>query len=244
LILSGVAIAPAMDQAPHRPLGATILAAVEATRRVVRTNSNLGMVLLLAPLCTAATGDSLQQGVATALNQLTADDSRLVYQAIRLANPGALGEVDSADVAGDAPDDLLAAMRLAADRDLVARQYANGFAEVFGQVAPTLTSALGRYSLLDAIVYTYLATLANHADSLIARKCGIAVAARASQQAGQIIDSAQPGDEFWHEMVADFDFWLRADGHRRNPGTTADLVTAALFVALWEGSLSLADACI
>jgi triphosphoribosyl-dephospho-CoA synthase len=148
-----------------------------------------------------------------------------------------LGKVENADIADEPPESLIEAMRLAADRDMVARQYANGFAEVFGTVVPTLCEAIKRYPVYQAIVYAYLRVLARHPDSLIARKCGADVARRASDHAAQIVGSSKPGDEDWHEQLGDFDFWLRSDGHRRNPGTTADLITAGLFVTLWEGTL-------
>ena len=239
LIASGIAIAPEMDHAPQRPLGKTVLVAVQATRRFVSTNTNLGITLLLAPLAAAAQTEPLQDGVRRVLAALTPDDARLVYQAIRLAKPGGLGRVETADIADEPPANLVEAMCLAADRDLVARQYANGFTEVFDDVVPALREALDRYPALDAIVYAYLTVLAKYPDSLIARKCGPDIARHASQQAAQILATAQPGDGTWHDRVADFDFWLRSDGHRRNPGTTADLITAGLFVTLWEGSLRL-----
>lgn len=250
LVLSGVMIGPEMERASERPLGETILAAVQATRRVVASNSNLGMILLLSPLAAATGAESSQHGGAGAseasmdgvkrvLGGLTRDDTRLVYEAIRLAKPGGLGKVETADVADEPPASLIEAMRLAANRDLVARQYANGFTEVFGDVVPALHDAVGRFSLYDAIVYAYLTVLAKHPDSLIARKCGADTADRASQNAAQIVASAKPGDDDWHERLADFDFWLRSDGHRRNPGTTADLITAGLFITLWDGTLRL-----
>jgi triphosphoribosyl-dephospho-CoA synthase len=239
LVLSGIAIGPAMEGAVDHSLGQTVLAAIQATRRFVETNTNLGMVLLLAPLCAAATSQTLRAGVQTVLAQLSSEDARLVYQAIRLANPGAIGKVSTADVAGDAPQSLVAAMQLAAERDLVARQYANGFAEVFGEVVPSLRESLMRHPPLDAIVCSYLQVLAQHPDSLIARKCGQETAQRASDHAASILSAAQPGDGIWLQLLADFDFWLRSDGHRRNPGTTADLITAGLFVLLREGSLAL-----
>jgi triphosphoribosyl-dephospho-CoA synthase len=239
LIASGIAIAPELDRAGDRPLGETILAAVTATRRVVSTNTNLGITLLLAPLAAAARRTSLQDGVRHALCALTSEDARLVYKAIRLAKPGGLGKVQDADINEEPPASLIEAMRLAADRDLVARQYANGFAEVFNDVVSALREVLNRYSTLDAVVYAYLTVLAKHPDSLIARKCGPDTAHRASQHAAQIVATSEPGDEDWHRQLADFDFWLRSDGHRRNPGTTADLITAGLFVTLWEGALCL-----
>jgi triphosphoribosyl-dephospho-CoA synthase len=237
LVLSGVMIGPEMDRAAERPLGETILTAVQATRRIVASNSNLGMILLLAPLAAATREESLQTGVPRVLQGLTRDDARLVYEAIRVAKPGGMGKVETADVAGEPPESLVEAMRLAADRDLVARQYANGFAEAFGDVVPALRDALARFSLYQAIVYAYLHVLAKRPDSLVARKCGVETARRASDHAAQILGSSKPGRSDWHEQLADFDFWLRSDGHRRNPGTTADLITAGLFVTLWEGTL-------
>jgi triphosphoribosyl-dephospho-CoA synthase len=237
LILSGIAIGPEMDRATERPLGETILASVQATRRLVSTNSNLGMILLLAPLASSVTAERLADGIKTVLQSLTRHDAQKVYEAIRAAKPGGLGKVDDADVAGDAPESLVDAMRLAAERDLVARQYANGFAEVFGDVVPALREALGRWSLHDAIVHAYLSILARHPDSLIARKCGPTVAQRASDQAATILGEGSPDDEGYIGALADFDFWLRSEGHRRNPGTTADLITAGLFVTLWGGDL-------
>jgi triphosphoribosyl-dephospho-CoA synthase len=95
------------------------------------------------------------------------------------------------------------------------------------------------WSLNDSIVHAHIRQLAAEADSLIARKCGQRVAEQSQAMAGGVLDSGSPGDESYHSALADFDFWLRSDGHRRNPGTTADLVAAALFVLLREGRLEL-----
>jgi triphosphoribosyl-dephospho-CoA synthase len=61
------------------------------------------------------------------------------------------------------------------------------------------------------------------------------VAEKAAVLARQTLDAGLPGDEPYARAVADLDFWLRSDGHRRNPGTTADLVAAGLFAALRDG---------
>jgi len=129
-------------------------------------------------------------------------------------------------------------MRAAADRDLVARQYVDGFAEVFevvGEIGGQL--ATGR-RLADAVIRAHLRLMHEHPDSLIARKCGAAVAREAAAYAGQVLAAGEPGDETYHEALADFDFWLRSDGHRRNPGTTADLIAAALFALLRDNMIS------
>ncbi|MFO0809962.1 MAG: triphosphoribosyl-dephospho-CoA synthase [Gemmataceae bacterium] len=219
-LLSAAAIGPAMNQAVGRPVGETVLDAIRATRRVTTVNTNLGIVLLLAPLAAVPDGGSVRD----VLRATTVADARAVYDAIRLATPGGLGRAGEQDVADEPTVTLLDAMRLAADRDGVARQYATDFADV---VAATLATDR---PLEDAIVRLHLELLAARPDTLIARKCGREVAAEASARAAGVL-SGKP--------LAEFDDWLRADGHRRNPGTTADLVTAALFVALRRGIIQL-----
>jgi triphosphoribosyl-dephospho-CoA synthase len=238
-VAAGIAIAPVMEAAAERPLGVTILAAVEATRRVTRRNTNLGTILLLAPLAAVPRTESLSAGVAAVLGRLSADDARNCYAAIRLAAPGGLGHVDKSDVASTAPSDLIAAMRLAADRDLVARQFAEDFRQVFECVVPWLSEDLGAgLAPLEAIVHVHLRLMSQFPDSLIGRKRGEAVAQRSAKLAAKVLESGSPGSEAYYEALSDFDFWLRSDGHRRNPGTTADLVAAGLFVLLREGIMN------
>lgn len=238
-LASAVAIAPAMDAAAGgMPLGRAVLQAIEATRQVVGSNTNLGTVLLLAPLAKARRDAPFPLAVAEVLGDLNADDARDVYQAIRLANPGGMGHVERHDIHGEPPTDLIAAMRLAAERDAVARQYACNFEDVLERVVPWLreTTTLCQ-PLAQRIVLLQLRLLAVMPDSLIARKCGTAVAAEASARAQAVLGEGRPGDEAYERALADFDFWLRSDGHRRNPGTTADLIAAALYIGLCEGWL-------
>lgn len=232
--VSGVAIGPAFDRAEEAGVGRTALDAVEATRDLVDTNTNLGMILLMAPLAAVPRSDRLSpESLHRTLAALSPDDSRLVYEAIRLAKPGGMGWVKEMDIAGDAPADLLAAMRDAAERDLVARQYVDDFRLILEEAVPLLVNARQQgWLLTSAIIHTHLKILSRHPDSLIARKCGTDTARQASAMAARVLEAGGPEDENFHEAAADFDFWLRADGHRRNPGTTADLIAAALFAAL------------
>src|SRR4029453_18141123 len=118
-VLSAVAIGPVMRDAGTRTLGDTILRAVEATRRVTAANTNLGMVLLLAPLARAAavtgSGLDLRDAVWNMLAMTTVGDAERAYEAIRLAAPGGLGEVPGEDVSSAPTRSLLEVMRLAAD---------------------------------------------------------------------------------------------------------------------------------
>ena len=236
---SAVAIAPAMQAAGDTPLGETVLSAVTATRRMVKTNTNLGTILLLAPLASVPRDLPLAGGVARVLARLDADDASLVYDAIGQSQPGGLGCVNEMDIAGPPPQDLIAAMRAAADRDLVARQYTNNFSEVLARIVPWLSTGLDAgWKLTDTIIHTYLRLMSQLPDSLIARKCGLQLAQSAAGRAAKILESGSPGSNSYLQALADFDFWLRSDGHRRNPGTSADMIAAGLFVLLRDGVIT------
>src|SRR5450755_2045046 len=97
-LVSAAAIAPVLEQAPQQPLGVTILRCIEETRKVVNTNTNLGIVLLLAPLASVPLDQPLLPGLIDVLQRTTVEDSRNVYAAIRLAEPGGLGEAKEQDV--------------------------------------------------------------------------------------------------------------------------------------------------
>jgi triphosphoribosyl-dephospho-CoA synthase len=236
-ILSASALVDPLDRAGRIGVGAAVLEAVEATRRVVATNTNLGMILLLAPLAAVAEGEETRPGLARVLDNLTVDDARLAYRAIRLARPGGLGSAPEQDVAEEPRVPLHQAMRLAADRDSIARQYGTGFRDVFELTLPALRDALATGRPLEpAIITAYLKTLARLPDTLIARKGGLAAALEVSRRAAELVD---PALRPLPSALADFDTWLRSRDHVRNPGTTADLTAAALFVALRDGTIEL-----
>jgi triphosphoribosyl-dephospho-CoA synthase len=198
------------------------------------------MLLLLAPLAKAAAEGDLRDALPGVLAQTSIDDAEEVFRVIRLVNPGGLGRASQQDVREQPTLSLREAMALARDRDLIARQYANGFQEVLQDGVPALQRGLGHSTTLEgAIIACYVHLLSLYPDSLIARKCGLEVAEEASRRASQVLDAGWPETAAGYTAIDDFDAWLRADGHRRNPGTTADLVAACLFVALREGIITL-----
>jgi triphosphoribosyl-dephospho-CoA synthase len=239
-LLSAVAIAEPLDRAATIGVGAAVHEAIAATRRVVATNTNLGIVLLLAPLAAVPAGVELAEGVERVLEATSVEDAREVYRAIRLAQPGGLGTVSQQDVAAEPTITLRAIMRLATEKDLVARQYANGFREVLEEALPALQGSLAAGRPLEtSIVFAYLSFLAHHPDSLIARKAGLELAQAVSRRASELLDAGWPDREETLQLCETLDQWLREPCRRFNPGTTADLVTAALYAALRDGTIVL-----
>jgi triphosphoribosyl-dephospho-CoA synthase len=233
--LLSAAVVGRVLEAGGQGVGATVLEGVRLTRLVAPTNTNLGILLLLAPLARAAAGAGVRAGLPAVLDALTVDDAARAYEAIRLANPGGLGRAAEQDVHDEPTLPLRRVMALAADRDLVARQYADGFRAVLEEGVPALLRGLEETGCLEgAVIACHLRLLANHPDSLVVRKRGAEEAAEGSRRARHVLAAGWPG-----AALDDLDAWLRAEGHARNPGTTADLVAACLFVALEERSIAL-----
>ena len=229
------AIAEPLTAASVAGIGRTVLDSVQATRAATGTNVNLGIVLLLAPLAAVPINVSLESGIGAILEGTTIEDAGHVYIAIRLAQPGGMGQVSSQDIGERPTVRLRDAMRLASDRDRIAEQYANGFQLVFEASKKLTEFTGGSDDWEDAIISLHVWILSKWPDTLIARKCGWEIAREASERAAKLFSQSETGSPLNPDQLRAFDKWLRADGHRRNPGTTADLVAAALFVALRDG---------
>lgn len=227
-------------------VGRRIEDAVAASWAAAGCNTNLGIVLLAAPLAAAAERPGALAGeaafadaLAAVLAALDVDDARAAFRAIVMANPGGLGAADEADVHQPPQVTLLEAMRLAAGRDSIARQYAAGFAEV---LAAARALGFARIALHGgerrdrAVQRVYLGWLGRCPDSHIVRKHGETVAQNvmSAVQQWQLRDGPA-GDA----DIAAWDDSLKARG--LNPGTSADLTVATLFVAAllsptWHGT--------
>ncbi|HWN17564.1 MAG TPA: triphosphoribosyl-dephospho-CoA synthase [Gemmatimonadales bacterium] len=237
-LASAVAIGPALSDAAKHPLGTTIRTAVEATRRWTRSNTNLGIVLLLAPLARAAlqSGGSLRERLTRVLAGTTVADAAQMYAAIRHAGPGGLGASSAEDVSDTPTVTLREAMALAADRDAVAREYVTDFALTFEVGVPAIRASRQEgLGWTEAAVEAYLTLLASTPDTHIARKLGTAEAEAVSRRAIQVRAAGGTQSAAGLKALAALDAELRDPRNRRNPGTTADLTCAALFVVILEG---------
>lgn len=237
-LASAVAIGPALSGAAEHPLGTTIRTAVEATRRWTDSNTNLGIVLLLAPLARAAlrSGGMLRERLARVLAETTVADAAQVYAAIRHAGPGGLGASSAEDVSDTPTVTLREAMALAADRDAVAREYVTDFALTFEVGVPALRASRQEgLGWTQAVVEAYLTLLGSTPDTHIARKLGQAEAESVSRRALEVRAAGGTRSDGGRKALAELDAELRDPRNRRNPGTTADLTCAALFVVILEG---------
>lgn len=213
-------------------VGRRVLDAVEATHGAVGTNTNLGIILLCAPLAAAAEADhdELRSALVDVLGDLDTADASLAFRAIVRASPAGLGQVAENDVTQPARVTLREAMADAADRDRVARQYVTGFADIFDIGLPRLAAAAARAWAEEwTILAIYLGFLADCPDSHIVRKHGVAVANIVRESASRFdakLQSSWDPSRLTHELLA-WDAELKAQNI--NPGTSADLTVATLF---------------
>jgi triphosphoribosyl-dephospho-CoA synthase len=218
--------------APGARVGTRIRGAVEATLRVVGANTNLGIVLLCAPLAAAAELGALElrRALVRVLDDLDVADAADAFAAIVQASPAGLGRAETHDVFGPAQVTLKQAMAAAADRDRVARQYATAFADVFDLGMRLHAAAATRWSDSKwATLAVYLGFLSKFPDSHIVRKHGAEVAAdvqRTAMNFDALLRAAQEPADLLGKLLA-WDAALKARGI--NPGTTADLTVATLF---------------
>ena len=234
-------------------VGERIEAAVAATWAAAGCNTNLGILLLCAPIALAVercsedtSPPALRPAIEAVLADLDLTDAEAAYRAIARARPGGLGAAPSQDVRQTPSIDLRAAMALAADRDRIALQYRDGYADLFDTGIP----ALGRgYSLraktanhspradeTAAVQRLYLTLLSRFADSHIVRIHGEAVAhtvMTAAQAWLARTESDADADADADPAFAAWDAALKAA--RVNPGTTADLTVATLLIACLSG---------
>lgn len=237
-VLAASAVAKPLVQARTVRLGSAILDAVTATRAATGTNVNLGIVLLLAPLVAVPEDYPLEQGIAQILNHTTIEDAARVYSAIRIAQPGGMGQASEQDIREIPTVTLRDAMALAADRDRIAEQYVTDFALVFEARTKLCELFASTANWESAIVTLHVWMLSRWPDTLISRKCGAAIANESSARAAKVLASADQNGKLQDTSLEEFDNWLRADGHRRNPGTTADLIAATLFAAIRDNLIA------
>jgi triphosphoribosyl-dephospho-CoA synthase len=215
-------------------VGTRVRAAVEATLRAVGQNTNLGIVLLCAPLAAAveASDAALRPARARALDDLDQADAANVFAAIAAADPGGLGRAPRHDVNAPALVTLREAMAAAAGRDRIARQYATAYEDIFSLGLPALAAARGRQSdARRSTLAVYFAFLAEIPDTHITRKFDAATAEAVRREAlvWRAALEAAPDPEGVAGALLSWDASLKSRGI--NPGTSADLTVATMFTS-------------
>jgi len=218
------------------PIGGLILEAVEASDAwQMGGNAHFGAILMLVPLCRAATLSSdiegLQKNIGKVVKETTVFDALQFYKAFSRVNVR-VGETETLDVRDPASLDVIEKenltlyniMEISTPNDTLAREWTEGFPRTFRGAEILQERFKSGHSLNDSIVYTFLSLLGDIPDTLIEKKFGRGLAEEVSSMSKQVLISGR---------VAEFDEYLL--GKEINPGTTADLIIASLFITLLGG---------
>jgi triphosphoribosyl-dephospho-CoA synthase len=231
-IASAEAVSKVIAQ-PGLSLGERILQSVQATQYAVNMNTNLGTILLCAPIIHAkflSNSTGLQANIHAVISDTTIDDAEACFAAIRLANPAGLGESELHSVYAPAECTLLAAMQQAADRDLIAQQYANNFMHVFDGLVYFQKILTQWQRPAWAATAVHLRYMAQFKDSHIVRKYGETIAGLVQNEAiaheAEFLKAYNPKN--YQSALLSFDAALKKRG--LNPGTSADLTVATLLL--------------
>lgn len=224
---------------PAYTLGEKIYYAVKATREAVGCNTNLGIILLCAPLCQAASlqqaGQSLRQSLEKVLKNTTVADADWTFKAIALAAPGGLGQSDEQDV-NEVPDvSLTQAMKIASEKDRIAMQYITNYKDIFDFAILRYNSAFVKFdNQAWAVSAVFTGLLSKFSDSHIERKYGDKYSGWVRKQIITVDDALlnTSNPEQLLPMLHDVDRKFKDKGI--NPGTTADLTVATVLIILME----------
>jgi triphosphoribosyl-dephospho-CoA synthase len=224
---------------PVYTLGEKIFYAVKATREAVGCNTNLGIVLLCAPLVQAAMQVtdtvSLRQALAQVLAATTKNDADWVFKAITLAAPGGLGESNEQDVRQPATDTLVRAMKIAGDKDRIALQYATNYKDIFDFAVLRYNIRLSQWRDKSwAAMFVYAEMLSQYPDSHIERKHGTKYTGWVAERMRYfLVEFGKTTDlEAIKQRLFTLDTEFKSTGV--NPGTTADMTVVTVLSVLIE----------
>lgn len=244
-VVSGIVIGDTIREAcsdvdvENPQLGRYILQAVAETDRWIKNNTNLGIVMMTTPIAVAAaiseSFDDIRENVKVLMANTSVDDACDLYDAINIADAGGMGDQDEYDVASDNAKTELRqnnqtmydVLKISAPWDMLAREMTSDMPAVFEIGYPTYHKLRNEKSLNDACVLTFLTILSQVPDTLISRKYGSDEALKISMMTRDLLNLKDESD--FADKLKEFDDYLFKNHY--NPGTTADLTAASIFVS-------------
>jgi triphosphoribosyl-dephospho-CoA synthase len=244
-IISGIVIGDTIREAcsdvdvKNPMLGKYILQAVAETDRWIKNNTNLGIVMMTTPIAVAAaiseSFDDIRENVKLLMSNTSVDDACDLYDAINIADAGGMGDQDEYDVASDNAKNELRqnnqtmydVLKISAPWDMLAREMTGDMPAVFEIGYPKYHELRQSKSQNDACVLTFLTILSHVPDTLISRKYGSDEAMKISLMTRDLLNIKDEPD--FKDRLREFDDYLFKNKY--NPGTTADLTAASIFVS-------------
>lgn len=254
-LLSGIAIGKTMEKSAAKGfdlrdkpekwqdinLGNLILEAVTETDHWVANNTNLGIIMLLTPICAAAGAthnfNNLRSRIHQIMKSTTPQDAVNLYQAINMADAGGMGEQEELDVSSDSSVqklleeniNMFSVLEMSSEWDKLSYELTNQMPVTFDLGFPLFAKIKSEYGINQATVQTFLTILSEVPDTLISRKCGEEKAKEVSAHAKSILEEGGILTNKGQQLMEKFDHELIENG--LNPGTTADFTASSIMIA-------------
>jgi triphosphoribosyl-dephospho-CoA synthase len=229
------------------------VAAIDAWQR--GGNTLLGTVILLSPIAVAAgmtptkeehifKVPKLRENVKIVVESTTPEDAVNVYEAIKSANPSGLGTVPELDINDpvsinkihEEKISLYRIFEIASKYDTICSEWVNNYPITFDVAYPYLMEQIRKTNDINvAIIHTFLKVLAEYPDTFIVRKVGIEKAREVSSMANGVLKRGGLETSSGRKSLSEFDHELRESSNLLNPGTTADIIAAALVLTVLSG---------
>ena len=244
-VISGIVIGDTIREActdvdvDNPKLGKYILQAVAETDRWIKNNTNLGIVMMTTPIAVAASisdsFDDIRENIKLLMGNTSVDDACDLYDAINIADAVGMGDQDEYDVASDNAKQELRengqtmfdVLKISAPWDMLAREMTSDMPAVFEIGYPTYHKLREEKSQNEACLLTFLTILSHVPDTLISRKYGDEEALKISLMTRDLLKMKDSPD--FIDRVSEFDDYMFKNKY--NPGTTADLTAASIFVS-------------
>ena len=221
-------------------LGKRILESVNVTRSQVNVNTNLGIILLCAPVIQSYIDFNnldLREGIKKTLSTTSIKDTHDLCAAINISSPGGLGDSDMYDTASYPNASIKQIMNYSQEYDRISYQYSHNFSDIFDFIIPKLEFLNQRYESLDiSLSLLFIEILAKIPDSHISRKFGDKIAKKTSNNAYDLLKilDREYDPDYLAKALNNLDYEYKKKGI--NPGTTADLLVASLMIYKISGN--------
>lgn len=221
-------------------LGKRILESVNVTRSQVNVNTNLGIILLCAPVIQSYIDFNnldLREGIKKTLSTTSIKDTHDLCAAINISSPGGLGDSDMYDTASYPNASIKQIMDYSQEYDRISYQYSHNFSDIFDFIIPKLEFLNQRYESLDiSLSLLFIEILAKIPDSHISRKFGDKIAKKTSNNASDLLKilDREYDPDYLAKALNNLDYEYKKKGI--NPGTTADLLVASLMIYKISGN--------
>ena len=219
---------------PDYSLGERILNSIKITRSKIKTNTNLGIILLCAPIihaCIYFNNLTMREGIKKILSSSTVKDTQDLCMAINISAPGGLGTREIYDTASKPTVSILEIMNHSASYDRISYQYSHDYSDIFDFIIPRLVFLNKKHNSLDiSLSLMFMEILAKIPDSHISRKFDDKIAKKTSNNASDLLKilDREYSPDYLADRLNNLDYEYKKKGI--NPGTTADLLVASLMI--------------